>query len=344
MYSSYRSARWLARVFAVVAVLGAGAVQAGELYLFGDSLTDSGNVAIALGGGDPDQIITNYYVPPAPYGSGTFSNGEVWASHVAAKLGLPEGGVPSLLGGDDFAFGGARASIDGSVPSAMTQVGMYLARGYQIRADDLFVIAVGGNDLRDTLAAAGSAPANAATIIGTAAQAYAAAVGTMVDTLRAQGARHILVWNAPNLGLVPAVRFQDMYVAPGTAALATQISGAFNSYLAARLHGVRGVTIFDLFGLLGDIVAHQQRYGFANVTDAAGAVPGIDPDTYLFWDGIHPTAGGHAVLAHAVLAAWPELRDACDGHDRDGRGNGRGDGHNDGRHDDGHSDRDGYRR
>jgi len=178
------------------------------------------------------------------------------------------------------------------------------------------VIAVGGNDVRDTLTAAGSDLAHASTIIGSAAQSYAAAVGTMVDTLRARGAKHILVWNVPNLGLVPAVRFQDMYVAPGTAALATQISGAFNSYLAARLHDVRGVTIFDLYGLLGDIVAQRRRYGFVNVTDAAGAVPGIDPDTYLFWDGIHPTAGGHAVVARAVLAAWPDLRDDCDGYRR----------------------------
>jgi len=132
MKSIQQPTRRLARLLVLIAALGTGAVQAGELYLFGDSLTDSGNDAIALGGGDPNQIITNYYVPSAPYGSGTFSNGEVWVSHVAARLRQSDAALPSLLGGDDFAFGGARAAVDGSVPSAMTQRGMYLARGNRV--------------------------------------------------------------------------------------------------------------------------------------------------------------------------------------------------------------------
>src|SRR5699024_158155 len=43
----------------------------------------------------------------APYASGRYSNGPVWAEQLAADLDLSA--APSLLGGTDFAFGGARS-------------------------------------------------------------------------------------------------------------------------------------------------------------------------------------------------------------------------------------------
>jgi len=305
-----------------IAALCFSAAHAGELYMFGDSLTDSGNNAVATRGGDPNQIVTgNTYIPQLPYASGVYSNGEVWVSRVAARLHRSEAAMPSLLGGDDFAFGGARAATDDSVPSTMTQLNMFLARGQKVRRDDVFVIAVGGNDVRDALIAVSSNPANAQIIIGTAAYNYAAAVGAMVDTLQAQGARHILVWNAPDLGLVPAV----LALGPQGAGTATLISGAFNGALAARMASEQGVVIFDVAATLRDIVAHKSAWGFINVTDAAGAVPGIDMNKWLFWDGIHPTAAGHRALAKAVLAIWTQLDP--DGEDDQDRQGGDHDGH-----------------
>lgn len=318
-----RQARWLAAALLSV-VLCAGAVQAGELHVFGDSLSDTGNNAIASNGGDPHQIITgNTYVPSLPYASGVYSNGDVWVGRVAARLKAYEGAFPSLLGGQDFAFGGARAAADIDVPGTLTQVNMFLARGYKVRGDDLFVIAVGGNDVRDTLFAVMANPGNAQATIGAAAVSYMTAIGTMVDTLQSKGAKHIVVWNAPDLGLVPAVRA----FGPQATATATAIAGAFNAALASRLANEKGVSIFDVFGTLQDIVANPQDYGFINVTDAAGAFSGIEVNEWLFWDGIHPTAAGHKVLARAVLKALPDLRDLKKGshghrdHDRhDDRG------------------------
>lgn len=312
-------ARLLSPALLILALLCCSLVRAGDLYLFGDSLSDTGNNAIATHGGDPAQVVLgNTYVPQLPYASGVYSNGEVWVSSFAAKLRRSDGAYPSLLGGADFAFGGARAGLDRDVPSTITQLGMFLARGIRVRGDDLFVIAVGGNDVRDTLLAASASPGSAQQIIGAAAGSFAAALGSMVDTLQAQGARHILVWNAPDLGLVPAVRA----LGPQASGTATLIARAFNSALAARLAGERGVQVFDLFATLAHIVAHKSAYGLTNVTDAAGAVPGANPDRYLFWDGIHPTAAGHRVLARHVLNAWREVLEDCDGP---GRSNDRGD-------------------
>ena len=44
-------------------------------------------------------------------------------------------------------------------------------------------------------------------------------------------------------------------------------------------------------------------FGFSNVTDACGgAVAGANCNTYEYWDGIHPTAAAHVVIANAFVA------------------------------------------
>ena len=65
-------------------------------YVFGDSLSDVGNVYAATGGAEP----------ASPYSNGQFSNGPIWAQDLSNSLGL---GVlkPSLTGGTDYAFGSA---------------------------------------------------------------------------------------------------------------------------------------------------------------------------------------------------------------------------------------------
>lgn len=52
------------------------------------------------------------YVPSQTYASGVYSNGPVWATDAAAKLGVPL--APSLApgGGTNYAFGGAIVGAD----------------------------------------------------------------------------------------------------------------------------------------------------------------------------------------------------------------------------------------
>ena len=71
------------------------------IYVFGDSYCDAGNLFLADGGTIP--------ISP-PYFHGHFSNGLVWAEHVAGSWGLPL--TPSLAGGTDYAWGGAFVTAD----------------------------------------------------------------------------------------------------------------------------------------------------------------------------------------------------------------------------------------
>src|SRR5580700_8063817 len=66
------------------------------IYAFGDSLSDVGNIYASSGG----------VIPGAPYVNGQFSNGPVWVQDLASSLGLAPL-TPSLLGGSDYAYGGA---------------------------------------------------------------------------------------------------------------------------------------------------------------------------------------------------------------------------------------------
>jgi len=296
---------WPALVVAVAAFAGspASAGPFSSLVVFGDSLSDNGNNKLA-GLYAPGQVITgNTYVPSSTYLAGTYSNGPVWASDFAAMIGVPL--LPSLGGGGDFAFGGATTGtpgpgMDGFPYSLLVQTSQYLAASGNVASPTaLYVVAGGGNDVRAALDAIGGGGDIPTTIAATAAS-FAANVGTIVDQLQAAGAQHIVVWDTPNVGLAPAV------VAGGGAALGTFLAGTMNAALAARLSGEAGVSTFDIFGLGTSIALNPALYGFTNVSDACGAIAVANCEQYAYWDGIHPTAAAHRVIADAfAVAALP---------------------------------------
>ena len=293
---------------AVAAAAFAGApAHAGpfsNLVVFGDSLSDNGNNFLA-GLYDPAQVITgNTYVPSFTYASAaplpTYSNGPVWASYFATSLGLAL--TPSLAGGSNFAFGGATTGTPGAGAggfpySLRTQTTQFLgATGGVASPDALYVIAGGGNNARAALDAIRGGASVATTAAATAA-AFASDVGSIVDQLQAAGAQHIVVWNAPNLGLAPAVAAGGA----GAVGAGTFIANAMNASLAARLAIEAGVATFDLYGFGSAVAANPAAFGITNTTDACGAVAGANCSRYVYYDGIHPTTAAHAAIATSML-------------------------------------------
>jgi outer membrane lipase/esterase len=281
-----------------LASLPAAASPYTSMVVFGDSLSDSGNAALA-GAINPSQVVLgNSYIPSAAYASGTFSNGPVWASDVASALGVPL--LPSIIpGGTNFAFGGATTGGPGPSPNLILQAGQYLSStGGLASPNALYVVEGGGNDARAALPAIIGGTAT----IMTTANAYVANIDTIVHELQAGGAQHIIVWDTPNLGLAPAS------VASGVSSLATALAAGMNALLTTNLAGDSGVSIFDIYGLGTTIAANPGAFGLVNVTDACGAPSNAcDPATAEYWDGIHPTAAAHMLIADAFLAeAVPE--------------------------------------
>lgn len=309
---------WVAAVSLLASVVFTTPAAAySSLFVFGDSLSDPGNNAAFIGSGSvPADITSNIAVPHVPYVSGTYSNGNVWAQTVAAALGVSGGAAfGPLVGGTNFAFGGAETSREDVIPgfsaaspSVRRQANGFLSFFGSAPSDALYVVEGGANNLRRvavSLAGANLTDFNAA--VAVEAAAYADDIGDIVDQLQGAGAKNIIVWNAPNAGLTPAALAFGSAVSFASSSIAT----AFNTELAARLSSEPGtVKTFDVFGLYNSIAADPTAFGFDNVTDACGN-PSLgcsaDIDRALFWDGIHPTAAGHALLAQRVLAlAVPE--------------------------------------
>ena len=284
-----------------------------NLFVFGDSLADSGNNAIVfdvMSGPPgtlrtPTPIVDPVLIPTFPYASNRYSNGPVWAEQLATQLGLSA--LPSLAGGTNYAFGGARVGPSGSsFPySLRDQVSSYLgASGGVASASALYVVEGGGNDARDVLNAAFGG-GDYATLIGN----YAFNVATIITQLKLAGAHDILLWNVPDIGKIPAIQA----FGPGAAAQASLLVAAMNSALDSVLAGLpaawmSGLHLFDAFATFNDLYANPLAYGFTDVHNACAASAACisDPTGTLFWDGIHPTTAGHTVLAMAALAELPE--------------------------------------
>ncbi|MHB1238935.1 MAG: SGNH/GDSL hydrolase family protein [Gammaproteobacteria bacterium] len=295
--------RFLTAATLILTVHAAVATPYTSLFVLGDSLSDSGNAFVALGGRTSQPPFAP--IPSLPYASGRFSNGPVWAEDLAGMLGLSA--APSLLGGSDYAFGGARTGPAGSIPPSLLDQSQTLLAAYPggLPHNALYVVWGGSNDVRDA-----ATSANPLAALKTAV----ANVGGIVQDLIGAGAGTILVPNVPNLGLTPAA--QDA----GVATDATLLSATFDTLLNSTLGGIRtlhpGTRLLglDIFGLIDQVTSNPGAYGLTDVTNPClsfgQANPNLaycsDPNHYLFWDGIHPTAAGHEIIAIAARRAVPE--------------------------------------
>ena len=233
------------------------------IFVYGDSLSDNGNLYAATG------------YPPPPYYNGRFSNGPVAVEQLAAQLSSPL---------HDFAWGGATTGIgNGSDGGTQTSLGLFHLPGMlselalypvpqALVPSSLFVVWGGANDFE----------------VGGSVTTAVSDIDQIVASLQARGATHILVPGLPDLGLTPEFH--------GSAA-ATLFSQQFNRGLQASLP--YGVTYSDVDGLLNAVTANPAAFGFTDVTTPClvGVTVCSDPGQHLFWDDIHPTTAADALIA-----------------------------------------------
>jgi phospholipase/lecithinase/hemolysin len=280
--------------------VGPGAISA--VYAFGDSLSDAGNVSLGTLGALPVSSI---------YSDGRFSNGNVWVQDLAQNLGLPPV-APSLAGGTDFAYGGAETgttAVHAQNPTDLpSQLGQFEAAVPSPSPTALYTVWAGSNDVLDI--------ANSTTLTSAQQQAsvqQAVANETnFISGLAADGAKDIVVLDVPNLGATPYEAAR-----PATQANATSLAQQYDADLSASLQqlmasGAVSIDLIDTYSLLDMAIANPAAYGLTNVTqpvwtgnltdshsgvlNATGAAQG----GYLFFDDLHPTATGHALLAADV--------------------------------------------
>lgn len=316
-------ARWFAGATCAIAMAVSTGAQAGPYsaqYVFGDSLSDNGNLAEAF-------YRQNFPSPPSYHDS--FTNGPVAAEVLAGRLGLTLTpslfltgfrdvyglfGGASYVAGTNYAVAGATAAgtpAFGGIPGANLpqQVAAYSAHaGFAADPNALYFILSGGNDVRQ---AALNNLGSGAIVNGVNAELSA------IQLLINEGARNFMVVNVPNVGVIPEFT-QDNAT---KAAAATTYSQQFDSLLTTGLAGLTKpvgttVNLFDLYAFNTSIIANAGAYGITNTTDrcftntplspaatAACGVGGANIDQYFYWDSIHPTGKVQALAGNAIAAA-----------------------------------------
>lgn len=276
-----------------------------SFFVFGDSLSDTGNAFAATG------AVLPVAVPPSPpYFNGRVSNGPVWNEAIAASfaaagrptgnfafaaatalgdLTLTIGGVTGTVPG----FGSQIAAFQGSVPPAL--LGPDALASAWFGANDLFLAVDSGAD---------------AATVGLVGAAAANAVALGVGQLAAGGVGNILLFNLPDLGRTPA------YAGTAEAFAASAGTAAFNATLAARAAALRagGVNVIevDIAAFFDAMFANPAAFGLTDVTipcitGSVLTVTAVCADPLApgraFYDEVHPTAQVHALIGGVAEAA-----------------------------------------
>lgn len=315
-----------------------------DLVIFGDSISDTGNVL----------SLTTAYALPAfpsfPGAPGRFSNGSVWTEVLAKGLGLPGNSAPAnllfngaavmqigTLGGQNYAYGGARTMLGGSAGVTTGLLGQLINWNGGIfstsltraaNPNALYVIVAGANDLRDARSLNPTSSSSDASARTVAATQTAQNIANDIALLAQAGARHFLTATLPDLGKTPEAGLLGLTVA------STDVTLQFNAALAAMDLAVDALFLssgidldirtLDLFGLsnrvIDDAVNHGGvTYGITNVTNACikpgsasgeyffGDATDINCSVSLFSDPLHPSAAAHQLIGDAAISlAVPE--------------------------------------
>jgi outer membrane lipase/esterase len=285
------------------------------IYVFGDSLSDTGNT------------LNSGATPPFPLGptnayyNGRFSTGPLWVEHLANGLGLagqanafsnnplnPNQSNPDAPG-NNFAFAGSNTDLGVNalgIPGVLTQaVGIFGLGGTRTAAQTdpnaLYVIVAGGNDMRDARSVPG---ANAGTLAAAAANAFNNLAAT-IGYLASLGAKNFLVSNLPDLGTTPEAALL------GAQSFSSLASGIFNAGLPSLVGfgQSQGLNMFslDMASVTNAILADPASYGITNTSspcigfNLSNVLGGAACNQSAFSDVLHPTAIVHAAIGREAL-------------------------------------------
>ncbi|WP_053270066.1 esterase EstP [Pseudomonas chlororaphis] len=296
-----------------------------SFIVFGDSLSDAGQFADPGGPAGATQRFTNRTGPVYLDGSGELRSANS-TQLLGAKLGFSEDQLAAstsatrasegLPDGNNWAVGGYRTDqILDSITTTST-AGSRSRPGYlvanHLRADPnaLYYLSGGGNDfLQGRVTSLDQANAAAGRLVDS------------VQTLQQSGARYIMVWLLPDIGLTPAINGSPLQ------GFTSQLSAQFNTELVRQLQTVDAEVIpLNIPVLLKESFANPAQFGLAtdqNLTATCFSGNGCtenarygihsatpDPSKLIYNDSVHPTEAGQRLIAdyaYSLLAAPWEI-------------------------------------
>ena len=295
-------------------------------YVFGDSLSDTGN----------DIILTNAQlifpaIPPSEkphrtYFNGRFSNGPVSVEYLWRLLQKDRNAVLTpfmskkgltLDGGVSLAFGGSMSGFVNQtpglfyVPGVLGQIELFrkALKGKKPKAGALYVIWTGANDYIIPKPDDRAEPAE-----------VVANITKAIETLYSIGARNFLIPNLPDLGLAPIVQPDGREFSRLTESHNALLERARDE-LDVRLKGAK-IILVDIYTVsqnllgtpqpLGAILSPPALLAIAGGTEAVSCLftdPTKCPDVnipndlphFYFWDILHPTTFIHGHFGQAMF-------------------------------------------
>ncbi len=285
---------------------GVSAQNFDRLVVFGDSLSDTGNLA---------SVTVDF---PFPFFQNRISNGPILVDYLAADLGLQalaSRHVTTSNGGDNFAISGGNI-LGSDTEDLSSQISAFLSReSVQPRgvSSALFFIMMGGNDLRDvrSLRSASEASVRIDAIITT--------LDAQFSRLYQAGARNFLVPNVADIGAIPesiARRSSD----PDISARARRYVLEYNQKLELMLQTWAqkpntSLRSFDLFTEFDRVLNNASSFGFTRTEVGCFQIDGFSFDSeclfgtrfdrFVFFDNIHPSARLNEIISTPLLAQIP---------------------------------------
>lgn len=288
--------------------LKASATAISGIYVFGDSLSDTGNVFQA------SLLAAGTGLPAPPYFEGRFSNGYLWVDYLAERLGFRLTPATQLSSDTanaiSFAYGGATTGTSNTVNTALPglqqeiqQFQQFVAQqkvNPQQKADSnaLYTLWIGSNDYLNSeyfTSKIAETPEPSQPVNN-----ISAAIRKLYDL----GARHFLVANLTNLGETPLAQT----LSPETVPLLNRLTRQHNLFLDRQLNSLqRSLPQLDLIRLDVHRLFEQAKLGQLSFSDvrtpclnrATGQVC-KNPDQHLFWDSLHPTTIAHRYVAESA--------------------------------------------
>lgn len=275
-------------------------LQPRKIVVFGDSLSDQGNIAEFT-----------EYIPSPPYWNGRITNGPVWVEWTGASFGIEmERGV-GTGNGTNRAWGGAAAGdgfYQGIIMNAGPQIDDYL-RNHDVSSEDLFMIWIGGNNFL-------RGDPNTQSVVDM--------IVDHIETLDAAGVTHITISGLPTMDVTP------YYIGLSQAEIteAKEKSELYNSQLKrsvvlanARLNAT--IQFIDVTSMFSEVTTNAEYFHITEIPEALCEFEGEmcvgsedkvpESEGHLFFDSVHPTEHTHKILGKAVYEVI-----ASDDFDQDG--------------------------
>ncbi len=307
-----------------------------QVYFFGDSLTDTGNVFNFTGG---------FFPNPPVYELGRFSNGEVWTDYFAEEFNLtidpfidsfnPETfeitfNLDDTNDGINFAIGGATSDSGnvGIVPLGLEQqidqfeVLVQNQEPSENFGDDLYFLWTGGNDYLslienaddpttiDVIEVEGNFPKNNQDILFDVVNIN---IGGAIQDIIDAGGKNIVVFNLPNIAEIPIAQGLNDDDREKLRDLIEDHNDRLEDIVEhiEQLNTDVNLIEIDADELFDEILNNPSDFGFTNVTDnfsgidlyTGGSLPPSmgNPDEYLFVDSVHPSTKAHQLIGDLVM-------------------------------------------